>query len=119
MFESNDRQSHLQAAAGILATEAYHGGLIRSKLLDIRNEYVFPYGVQVRTIIGAIANLRAAASGKPDDQGLAFNNSIVIAPADGNAIAYSRSTSQVLSIVYLGGKGKGGFFPKGLNGKIK
>lgn len=26
---------------------------------------------------------------------------------------------QVLNIVYLGGKGKGGFFPAGLNGNIK
>ncbi len=27
--------------------------------------------------------------------------------------------AQVLSIVYLGGKGKGGFFPNGLNGSLK
>lgn len=26
---------------------------------------------------------------------------------------------QVLNIVYLGGKGRGGFFPAGLNGNIK
>ncbi len=42
-------------------------------------------------------------------------------PTDGNAIAFARSTSEVLRIVYLKASGtasSGGFFPNGLNGKI-
>ena len=40
-----------------------------------------------------------------------------VVPADMNAIAYARNTTEVLSIVYLGGDKKGGFFPNGLNGE--
>ena len=42
-----------------------------------------------------------------------------ITPTDTNALAFSRTTTQVLNIVYLGGaSGNYGFFPKGLNGAI-
>jgi hypothetical protein len=38
---------------------------------------------------------------------------------DNNSVTYSRSPSQVLNIVYLGGAAsKFGFFPDKLNGKI-
>jgi len=53
------------------------------------------------------------------DAGLTDNMGAIIAPADKNGVAYGRSTSEVLNIVYLGGKGKGGFYPNGLNGAIK
>ena len=108
-----------QAAAGILAVEAYHAGYIRSLLVSIKSQYVFPYGVQVQSIVGAISSLRAKVSKANDDKGIVANGGIVIAPADGNAIAFSRNSTQVLAIVYLGGKTKGGFFPNGLNGSIK
>ncbi|MDB5044696.1 MAG: hypothetical protein JWQ08_746, partial [Deinococcus sp.] len=37
-----------------------------------------------------------------------------------NAVAYARSTREVLNIVYLApNASKGGFFPNGLNGSIK
>jgi len=44
-----------------------------------------------------------------------------IVPLDANGVAYSRSTSQVLNIVYLNGSAAsaGGFFPAGLNGTIR
>jgi hypothetical protein len=43
-----------------------------------------------------------------------------IVPADGNAIAFSRSPGQVLNIAYLNRMAvtRGGFFPAGVNGKI-
>ena len=57
---------------------------------------MFPYGAPVKAIVGAIAGLRASASGAADDLGL-FNaqGGYVVAPADANAIAFSRSTDQV------------------------
>jgi hypothetical protein len=39
-----------------------------------------------------------------------------IVPADKNAIAFDRNTTEVLSIVYGGGMGSGLFFPEGLTG---
>ena len=46
----------------------------------------------------------------------------IVASTSGNAIAYSRTTDQVLHIVYGTGNGagvkSGGFFPSGLNGNI-
>ncbi len=44
-------------------------------------------------------------------------------PASGStttgSLVFARKASQVLSIVYAGGSGKGGFFPAGLNGAVK
>ena len=85
----------LEAAAGILAVEAYHGGSIRTLLLKIADQYVFPYGAQVVDIVQAISNLRAAVSGADDDAGIIEDNHYIIAPADKDAIAFSRSTKQV------------------------
>jgi hypothetical protein len=54
------------------------------------------------------------------DIGVSVSNSAAtIVDADANAIAFSRTTSQVLKIVYGGGSGGGAFFPNGLNGNIK
>jgi hypothetical protein len=63
--------------------------------------------------------LRAAASGAADDQGVIVNGKSNIVPTDENGLAFSRTTAQVLNIVYLGGgSGNFGFFPQGLNGAI-
>lgn len=119
--------TYLEAAAGILGVEAYHAGEIRTLLYAHKDDQT-GYGVTVAQLIQAISNLRDAVDGpSDDDQGIvagAGNPGFVtpanIVPADENGIAYSRSTDQVLAIVYLGDKTKpGGFFPQGLNGKIR
>lgn len=102
----------MQTAVGILGTEAYHAGAVRIKLKEAAKQTVFPFGVTVETIIGAISALRAKVGGGKD----AGIEQLV--PADGNALVYARSTREVLNIVYLGGMTKGGFFPHGMNGAI-
>lgn len=111
-------KGYLTAAAGILAVEAYHAGAIRTLLYAHAKEAVFPYGTSVENIVGAISKLRATVSGAKDDMGISHSTGILLAPTDSNAVAFSRTTRQVLNIVYLGGKTKGGFFPLGLNGAI-
>ena len=74
----------------------------------------------------AIAQTRSALAnqGNPnvDDHGIGTLGSPHITDLDANAIAFVRSTSQVLNIVY-GATGKigvgSGFFPSGLNGNIR
>ena len=56
---------------------------------------VFPYGSDVTAIASAISNLRASVSGGNNDMGLFNGTSTILAPADENAVAYSRSPAQV------------------------
>ena len=102
-------KAYLAAAASILAVEAYHASNVRTLL------YQMGQGDATKKI----SAVRAAASGAPDDQGVVMNGQANITPTNTNALAFSRTTAQVLNIVYLGGaSGNYGFFPKGLNGAI-
>jgi hypothetical protein len=108
----------LEAAAGILAVEAYHAGEIRTQLYA-QKDVVTPYGVTVETIVKKISDLRASVGGGKD-QGINDGGKSNIVVTDADSIAFSRSTDEVLRIVTLGTPGnKGGFFPMGLNGTIK
>ena len=109
----------LEAAAGILAVEAYHAGEVRTLLYSQKDVVV--QNLKVSQIVQAISDLRGKVGGGKD-QGILNtpdNGKGNILPTDGDSIAFSRSTAEVLPIVYLGGSGKGGFFPNGLNGAIK
>jgi hypothetical protein len=103
-------KTYLGAAAGIMATEAYHAGEIRTLLAYLGAPYL--------TYAGQISALRATAGGGAE---VAPSSSTIVA-ADKNSIAFDRTTDEVLHIVYLsaaaGVVSKGGFFPNGLNGKI-
>ena len=113
-------KAYLTTAAQILAVEAYHAGEIRTRL------YLNGFTSQSN----AIAALRAKASDAvttngampvPDHGVQASNGLITIVDADANALAFTRTTGQVLNVVYLGngvGTTSGGFFPDGVNGAI-
>ena len=112
-------KTYLEAAAGILAAEAYHAGLVRTVL--------YAKGLaapSLRTTADKISDARDSLDGaSDDDQGItgpsATESNIV--PTDANGLAYSRTTGQVLNIVYLSKSALvgGGFFPNGINGNIR
>ncbi len=111
-----ENKDFLEAAAGILAVEAYHASEVRTVL--------FGRGQSDPSLIDAvqkISDLRDAVDGPDDlDQGIVMDGKANIVPADQNAVAFSRTTTQVLSIVYLGGESnRFGFFPRRLNGAIR
>jgi Ferritin-like domain len=112
---------YLQAAAGILAVEAYHAGSIRTR--------IYAAGAAAQALSQQVAAARASLSaavaanpqGSPDDIGVgnATNGNATIVDADANAITFARTPAQVLNIVYGGQAGGGAFFPNGLNGSVK
>ena len=96
----------LSAAAGLLGTEAYHAGLIRT--------LAFQLGLFDQT--RAISKLRDAVDGPAaTDQPIGRPGESNIVLNDQNALVFGRTPAQVLAIVYLGGDKKGGFFPDGVN----
>lgn len=107
-------KAYLTAAGGILGVEAYHAGAIRSFIVN-------NMGVASGQSAAKISALRAALSQAADDSGPVVNSTTSnIAPTDSNAVAFPRTTRQVLNVVYGGVNAtKGLFFPNGMNGLIK
>lgn len=135
-------KANLQTAAGILAVEGYHAGLIRTTI-----NYLDPTGATIAGYTNLISTLRATLSqagllgaapgpydANPDDYGLATfsvtlganaTTATRITDADPvNEIAFARNTTQVLNIVTGGGAVNGTavvkpavgvFFPAGMN----
>ena len=107
--------AYLEAAAGILAVEAYHAGLVRRE--------IYRNGVDLSAATTAISAARNSLDGTSEtDQGvLAGDPSFYranLVPTDGDSIAFSRSPQQVHNIAYLTaeqGVTEGGFFPDGTN----
>src|SRR5687768_5224492 len=108
-------KTNLDAAAGILAVEAYHMGMARSTL--------YRMGTAARNAANAISDARDRLDGPMDvDQGISVTGRANIVPADADAKAFSRTPQQVLRIVYLtdkAGVSGGGIFPDGMNGAIR
>ena len=119
---------YLSAAAGIMAVEAYHAAYVRTALTGraiaaaATPATSYPY----LAFANKISALRSSVGGG-NETTLTVPTSIstpssIVAADTTNAIAFSRSTDQVLHIVYgtggTAGVSKGGFFPSGLNGTI-
>lgn len=136
-------RTYLEAAAGILAAEAYHAGLLRTVLNGMREQMVGDTGMTVGGIVDAISDFRDQLdgdmdqepdydAGRPtisadDDQGIGQERMVTIygtnmeasniVPTDEFGVAYSRSIAQVHNIVYatMEEAQMGGFFPQGTN----
>jgi hypothetical protein len=125
-------KAFLEAAAGILAVEAYHASNIRTVLYE-RGIETPSLGLIEASL--AISNARDSLDGPTDlDQGVVQvdDQGNIVTAADGtpvanivptnpNGVAFSRTAGQVLNIVYLTPRAaiSGGFFPNGANGTIK
>jgi hypothetical protein len=109
------KKEFVEAAAGILAVEAYHMGMARSQL--------YLMGEQAWKAANAISDAREKVDGPEDkDQGIHVNGKANIVPSTPDAIAFRRTPQEVLHIVYLTDKtgiSKGGFYPNGMNGTLK
>ena len=118
-----DNKTYLDKAAGILAVEAYHAGLIRTALYALGLQSPAP-AIDPFAATAAISKLRATLDGTqsttPDDVGIGTAAASTIVPADSNSIAFDRTTAQVLNVVYgtASVATKGLFFPNGMNGNI-
>lgn len=109
-----DNKTFLEAAAGILAVEAYHAANIRTAIAA--------KGMELVEASNKISDARDSLDGSSDlDQGVKVDGELNIVPADSNSIAFSRTAGQVLNVVYLTPQraSSGGFFPAGTNGEIR
>jgi hypothetical protein len=88
-------KEYLATAGAILSTEAQHSGAIR-------------YNCVARGVVN---------SPKVDSQDIPPSSAHLF-DVDSNALSIPRTPSQVLKIVYGGGKCSGGFYPDGMNGNI-
>ena len=125
-------KTFLQAAAGILAVEAYHSAIVRTTLYGLGAQsgsdtiYQLVDGISNArdTVDGTAADkdqgIRPMASPNPGPAGGTVQASNIV-PVDENGLAFSRTTDEVLHVVYLtnAATSMGGFFPQGLNGNIR
>jgi hypothetical protein len=122
-----NKASYLGAAAGILGTEAYHAAEIRTIIAgNAASSTATAAQMAALTNANLVSALRgkiSMASGNMLAAETMVGTSSIVAADSTNAIAFARTTDQVLHIVYGGASGvgvaKGGFFPAGLNGNIK
>ena len=121
-------KTFLEAAAGILAVEAYHAALVRTVLYGKGISVAPPPSQDLITATERISDARDSLDSattdvdqgiRPSGTGLTTTSNIV--PTDSDGITYSRSAADVLNIVYLNpaAVSMGGFFPNGVNGTIR
>jgi len=99
--------------AGVLGTEAYHAGLIRTLL----------YQKGFTATPGKLSAARDSLDGSTTlDKGIAGADNTIsnVAPVDGNGVTFSRTTGQVLNILFVNKAAvtSGGFYPAGINGTV-
>lgn len=105
----------LESSAGLLAAEGYHMGAVRSVL--------YKMGEQARSRSAAISDLRDRLDGPQDlDQPVAAGGRSNIVPSNENGIVFGRTPQHALNILFNNPGAnvlQGGFFPEGVNGRIR
>ncbi|KAG5191729.1 ferritin-like domain-containing protein [Tribonema minus] len=108
-------KDYLAAAAGLLGVEAYHAGIVRTLLYQVKDTPLTPYPVTVAAATTAVSNLRGMVGGDKDVP-IYDGGETHLVPVDENSLVFARTVDEVLAIVYLGdAKKPGGFFPDGIN----
>ncbi len=117
--------SNLSAAAGIMAVEAYHAGYVRTALtgrgIAAGSATAYPY-IGIANQVSALRGTLSGGGSSADETALTLPTSLttpsaIVAASSTTAVGFSRSTNQVLHIVYGSatvGVQKGGFFPNGI-----
>lgn len=124
----------LEAAAGLIATEAYHAAAIRTMLYR-RGVVAGSTLIQATEQISALRDSfdgtgtdnTSTGVASDGDQGIAAGTDGAdqpvsnIVPTNVNGLVFSRSPQRTLNILYLtrASATSGGFFPAGLNGNIR
>ena len=102
-------RDNVDAAAGLLATEAYHAGAIRLAL-----------GMFNQQAIGNAISAARAKLSNGKDAGLSLPNvPYNIANVDTDGLTFRRTAAEVLNVVYNGVRTGGGFLPNQANGTIR
>lgn len=109
------KKEFVEAAAAILAVEAYHMGMARSQL--------YRMGEKAWNAADGISDARDKLNpGEHKDQGIRREGRANVVPNNKDGMVFRRTPQEVLHIVYLteeSGISKGGFYPNGMNGKLK
>jgi Ferritin-like domain len=110
----------LAAAAAIHNTEAYHAGIIRSLLFDLKDTLFDDDTVTVGAVVNGIAALRDTldAGTTGSDAGITAGAAFVLGPFDTNGMVVPRTAEQITRIVTAGTTGQGLFFPDGLDAEL-
>lgn len=108
----------VEAAAGVLAVEAYHAGIVRHFISQ--KAAVVVGATNVGTLAQAFSDIRDSLDGADDrDQGVRTGGVNNLVPTDANGLVFSRTTRQVLNLAYGAVNASSGlFFPNGFNGQI-
>jgi hypothetical protein len=121
-----------EAAAGILAVEGYHGGMIRAEIAERGGTLIN----RADNISRARTRLESANNDRPNrtsvsttiskeqpiSVGDVFPGELVVAPTDLQGRTPPRPPQDVLNIVFLNADPKarrGGFFPNGVRGVVR
>ncbi len=104
----------LSGAAGLLGTEAYHAGIIRTQLYGLHSQTVIEDTRKISDLRDLLDNTGSIAI--DDDQPIVLNGRANIVPTDEHGLVFARNIRQILNILYFApGANRGGFFPEGIN----
>lgn len=122
----------LEAAAGILAVEGYHGGMIRAEIAErgqaliARADAISRARAEVESPVNRRPNRTSVNTTANKEQPISMGDyspgEVVVAPTDPQGRTFPRPPQDVLNIVFLDpdpDARRGGFFPRGVQGVVR